>query len=232
MRTAGVIGGIGPESTIQYYRQVIATYRERLTDGSYPPILINSIDMTRMLALIGAGQLAEVTAYLLGEIGALARAGAAFGALSSNTPHVVFEALARASPIPLVSIVETARRAAETAGLRRVALFGTRYTMGGRFYPDAFAAAGIAVIAPQPQEQAYIHERYMGELVHGVLNAGTRVGLLELVERLQARDGIDGLVLGGTELPLILTMPEHRGLPFLDTTRLHVERIVDEILRP
>ena len=95
MRTAGLIGGIAPESTIQYYRGIVAGYRARNPDGSYPPVIINSIDMQRMLALIGAGKLAEVTSLLAEEVQKLSRAGAEFAALASNTPHVVFDALQR-----------------------------------------------------------------------------------------------------------------------------------------
>ncbi|MEW5869831.1 MAG: aspartate/glutamate racemase family protein [Chloroflexota bacterium] len=133
MKTVGIVGGIGPESTIEYYRQIIALYRQQRRDGSYPRILINSIDMKKMLDLIGAGNLAGVTGYLLEEIQKLARAGADFGALASNTPHLVFDELRRLSPIPLISIVEAACQKAAGLGLRRVGLYGTRFTMqGGR----------------------------------------------------------------------------------------------------
>src|SRR5215207_7492229 len=89
MKTVGIIGGIGPESTVEYYRSIIAAYRGRKRDGSYPPVIINSIDMTRMLDLIAADELAEVAAYLAGEVRRLARAGADFGVLAANTPHIV-----------------------------------------------------------------------------------------------------------------------------------------------
>src|SRR5512137_420591 len=169
MKTVGIIGGIGPESTIEYYRQIIASYRQRQRDGSYPSLLINSIDMKKMLDLIGANELAAVTQYLLGEVQKLAQAGADFGALASNTPHLVFEALNRQSPIPLISIVETACDAAQALGLRRTGLFGTRFTMRGRFYADVFSRERIALVTPSPDEQTYIHNKYMGELVNGVV---------------------------------------------------------------
>ena len=93
MKTAGIIGGIGPESTIEYYRFIIEAYRSRTTDGSYPSIIINSIDMKRMLDGIAAGLLDETVAYLSNEIDKVVAAGAEFVALASNTPHVVFEKL-------------------------------------------------------------------------------------------------------------------------------------------
>lgn len=230
MRIAGLIGGIGPESTIQYYRQIVAGYRARTKDGSYPPVVVTSIDMTKMLTLMGEGRFAEVTEFLRGELWRLARAGAGFGVLTSNTPHLVFEELQELSPIPLISIVEVARAAAQARGLRRVGLVGTRFTMEGGFYSKVFSTSGIAVVAPLAGERAVIHERYMGELVQGVFRAETRAEFLAVLATLRLREGIDGVVLGGTELPLLLTEPSYNGLPVLDTTRLHAERIVAEIL--
>lgn len=232
MKTAGIVGGIAPESTIQYYRQIVGLYRDRTRDNSYPPVIINSIDMTRMLDLVGAARLDDLTDFLLSEIGKLEKAGAGFAVLASNTPHVVFEALQSRCAIPLISIVQAAADAAAASGMQRVGLLGTRFTMSGRLYPELFAAMGMEVVSPDPAEQDYVHEKYMGELVRGVFLPETRSRLLAIVSQLRDRHGIDGVVLGGTELPLILTEPEHEGLRFLDTTRLHVARIVDAILAP
>jgi aspartate racemase len=230
MKTVGIIGGIGPESTIEYYRLIIAAYRKQRTDGGYPSIIINSIDMTRMLGFVASNELESVTEYLNDQVHRLARAGADFGALASNTPHIVFDEVSRHSPIPLISIVEAACSAALDLGLKRVGLFGARFTMEGRFYPDLFSRAGIAVIVPEQDERDYIHDRYMSELVNGILLDETRERLYSIMDRMKERDGIDGLILGGTELPLILTEAEHNGIPLLDTTRIHVERIVAELL--
>ena len=232
MKTAGIIGGIAPESTIQYYRQIVAAYRSRNPDGSYPPVIVNSIDMTKMLDLIGANRLPEVTRYLSDEILKLERAGADFAVLASNTPHVVFAELQDRSPIRLISIVDAARDAARSAGLQCIALLGTRFTMHGQFYPETFEPAGITVIVPDAQEQAYVHDKYMGELVNGIFLPETRGRILDIVRRLRSSALIDGVVLGGTELPLVLPAVEYEGIPFLDTTKLHVARIVDAMLAP
>jgi aspartate racemase len=229
VKTAGIIGGIGPESTIEYYRLIIRQYRQKVNDGSYPSIIINSIDMTRMLDFIGAGKLADVVGFLLEEIGRLAAAGADFGLLASNTPHVVFDILSGQSPIPLVSIVEAACGAAKDSGLKRLGLFGTRFTMGGRFYPDVFEKAGITLVTPNSEEQTYIHDKYMNELVNGIILEETRAGLLSVADRLKREEHIDGLLLGGTELPLILRDSGDLGIPFLDTTQIHVEAAVAKL---
>ena len=230
MKTAGIIGGIGPASTIEYYRLIVALYRERKPDGSYPHLIINSIDLDRMRRMIEVNLLSDVTEYLLSEIDRLGDAGADFGALAANTPHMVFDALRRRSPVPLISIVEVTCQAAQAAGMKRLGLFGTRFTMNGRFYPEVFAQTGIALVVPGASEQDYIHDKYMNELVHDILLPTTRQGMLAIVERLRVEEHIEGLILGGTELPLLLGDVKDAGIPFLDTTRLHVEQIVTRML--
>src|SRR6266702_7490418 len=165
MKTLGVVGGLGPESTIDYYEKIIALYRERTRDGSYPRFIIISIDLKKGLDFMEAGDLAGMAAYLLEEIGKLADAGADFALISANTPHIVFDEVAFKSPIPLISIVEATCAAAKALGLKRLALFGTRYTMQGTFYPKVFSREGVELVVPDAQDQDYIHNKYLDELV-------------------------------------------------------------------
>jgi aspartate racemase len=230
MKTIGIIGGIAPASTIEYYRLIIASYREQKRDGSYPPIIINSIDMAKMLGLIGEKKVAEVTEYLLGEVIKLAKAGADLGLFASNTPHLVFEDIQRQSPIPLISIVEATCQAAQALSLKKVGLFGTRFTMQAQFYPEVFARQGIAIVAPDLADQDYIHDKYMSELVNGVYRDETRERLVAIIDRMIEKDDIQGLILGGTELPFILRNSTDNDIPFLDTTKIHVERVVAQML--
>jgi aspartate racemase len=230
MKLIGMIGGTGPESTIDYYRLFIATYRERKPDGSYPPLIINSIDLTAMLELVNANELGVLTRYLLQEIHRLAKAGVSIGLLASNTPHIVFDDLERASPIPLISIVETTCQAVARQQLKRIGLFGTRFTMLGGFYQKVFERNGIELVIPDAVDRDYIHTHYMTELVNGVFLPETRHHFLAIARRLMEQQEIEALILGGTELPLLLRDATEIDIPLLDTARLHVERAVSELL--
>ena len=230
MKTLGIIGGLGPESTIDYYGKIIALYRERTGDGSYPQFIVNSINLKKGLDFMDANNLKAMADYLVEEIGKLARAGATFGLISANTPHIVFDEVAPQSPIPLISIVEATGAAAKARKLKRLALFGTRYTMRATFYPKVFSQEGIELLVPDPEDQTYIHEKYLNELVSGKFLPETRAGLLAIVDRIKANSDIDGVILAGTELPLILRDAEHKGIPFLDTTQIHCEAAVTEML--
>src|SRR5436853_5360867 len=163
MKTLGMIGGLGPESTVDYYQRIIALYRERTGDRHYPEFVIVSVDLRKGLDFMDANDLSGMANYLLEGIHKLARAGADFGIISANTPHIVFDEVAPKSPIPLISIVEATRAAAKAQKLRRLALFGTRYTMQADFYPKVFKREGIELHVPDPNEQDYIHEKYFNE---------------------------------------------------------------------
>lgn len=230
MKTLGVIGGIGPESTIEYYRLLIETYQEQKGGDSYPSVVINSIDLQRMIEWFTAGRLSDAADYLVSEVDRLARARVDFALLSANTAHAVFEEVKRRSAVPLLSIVEATCAEAKARGLKKLGLLGTRFTMGGRFYPEVFDREGVALAVPNAEEQAFIHGKYMGELLKGVFLPETREALHGIAERLRERDGVDGLILGGTELPLILRGETAAGLPLLDTTRIHVRAAVAELL--
>jgi aspartate racemase len=230
MKTLGIIGGLGPESTIDYYQKIIALYRERIGDGSYPEFIINSVNLKKGLDFMAANNLAGMADYLMEAIGKLARAGADFGLIAANTPHIVFDDVAPKSSIPLISIVEATCAAAKTQNLKRLALFGTRYTMQATFYPKVFSRGGIELLIPESSDQDYIHDKYMNELVPGKFLPETRAGLLAIVDRMKAKSDIDGVILAGTELPLILRDPDYDRIPFLNTTKIHCQAAVDEML--
>jgi aspartate racemase len=230
MAIVGIVGGLGPESTIDYYRRIIELWREADPNSS-PSIIIDSLDVNLGIRLVSNDH-HELTNYLLSSLERLARAGCDFAALAANTPHIVFDALARESPVPLLSIVEVCADEALRLGYHRVGLLGTGFTMGATFYHDAFAQKGIAVAIPNERDRSWLHERYLGELLIGDFRQETRSGVENLVERLREHERIEAIVLAGTELPLLMQSPTVAGLPVLDTTELHVRAIVRRLRAP
>jgi aspartate racemase len=239
MKTLGIIGGLGPESTVDYYQTIIALYREHTADDSYPQFFINSVDLNRVREPVLANDLAQLVENLVTEIEKLARAGADFGLIAANTPHLVFDEVAVRASIPLISIVEATVSAAKDRHLRRLAIFGTKFTMNGEFYAKPFRREQIELIRPDAPDQDYIHDKYMNELIAGNFLPETKAGLLAIVDRMKAKTdppsqsygeaGIEGVILAGTELPLILPEAEHNGIPFLNTTRIHCQAAVENM---
>jgi aspartate racemase len=226
MSTLGLVGGLGPESTIDYYRRILDAWRRH--DPTAPSIVIDSLDVQRGIQLVQHDRAGFVD-YLLASLRRLAGAGADIAAISANTPHIVFDELASRSPLPLISIVEATAEEAKRRGLTRVLLLGTRFTMDAPFYPTVCARYGVDVVVPDEAERAWVHDRYIGELLEGEFRDDTRQQFIALVTRLRDQERIDGVVLGGTELPLLLTSPTIADLPVLDTTAIHVDAIVTRL---
>ena len=221
MKTIGIVGGIAPASTIEYYKYLIDAYRRSSPGGAYPSIVINSIDPRRMLGMMEAGDMPGTVEYLVSALRVLADAGVDLALFASNTPHLLFDEIRSQSPVPLVSIVEAARDEAQRRGLRRVGLLGTGFTMRAAFYRDAFATARITLVAPDPADI---------ELVPGVYRDDTRTALLAVIDRMRTAHNLDGVVFGGTELPLLIPPDAHPKLGILDTMRAHVDAAVARML--
>ncbi len=227
MATLGLVGGLGPESTIDYYQRILAAWARR-APGSAPSIVIDSLDVDRALALVASDH-AALAEYFVASVRRLAAAGAEVVAISANTPHIVFDAVAARSSVPLISIVEVCADAVRSAGCARVAVLGTRFTMEASFYPEVFARRGLAVVTPDADDRAWLHRVYVDELLRGTFTDAARDAVTALACRLHAAARIDGVVLAGTELPLLLRADTLDSLPLFDTTALHVAALVDSL---
>lgn len=224
MKTVGIVGGLGPESTIDYYRRIIESWQKEEPSTS-PSIIIDSLDVQRALTLVASDRSA-FRDYLAASLQRLASAGADFAAMTANTPHIVFDELAAKSSIPLLSIVEVCAEEARRRGMTRVGLIGTRFTMDAPFYPEVFARYGIDVVLPCSAERAWVHDRYVGQLLLGEFREETRQEFTSLIVRMRDEEIIEAMILGGTELPLLLRAEEIAAVPVLDTTALHVAAII------
>jgi aspartate racemase len=227
MGIVGLVGGLGPESTIDYYRRLIDGWRA-IDPGTSPAIVVDSLDAQRALRLVSSDRDALVE-YLSNSVERLERAGADFIAITANTPHIVFDDLVARSSVALLSIVEVCAREAVRRGFTRVALLGTRFTMEASFYPEVLARHGVTMIAPTADDRAWIHDRYVNQLLRGDFRDGTRAEFVALIERLRRDERADGVILGGTELPLLLGTSTVAGVPVLDTTELHVRAILERL---
>ena len=226
-KVIGIIGGIAPPSTIDYYQKIILGFQERGKTSQYPSILINSIDMTRMLELVAKKEHNALVDYISGEIQKLRDGGADFAAMASNTPHIVFERLQKRSTIPLISIVDVTVAFAKKLGLKKLGLFGTKSTMQSGFYQAGFSREGIEIITPSLEMQNYIHDKYMNEFVKGIFLAETKKKLIDITHEMIKLNGIEGLVLGGTELPFVLKEKDFENFVLLNTTEIHVDSILE-----
>lgn len=225
MAVVGLVGGLGPESTVDYYRRLLD--RARPGEARHAPsIVIDSLDVDLALRLVATDRPA-LTAYLLASVRRLAAAGVDFVAMTANTPHLVFDEVAAASPVPLISIVAVTAAEAQRLNCRRLLVLGTRFTMDAGFYAATLAQRGIEGIVPAEDDRRWIHAAYVDELLRGTFRDDTRARFVACIEQARATAAVDGVILAGTELPLLLRDVDV-GLPMLDTTALHVEAIVCE----
>ena len=229
MKKLGLIGGTGPESTIEYYKGIEYGVQRRSGSSFFPNLTIESLSVFDVLGFCERQDYAGLTEYLLKGVQNLASAGAECAALTGITPHIVFDELAAAASIPLISMVDTARDDAAARGFRKIALLGTRPTMEGHFFQDSFARRGIEVVTPDAAEREYIGMKIEMELEFGKVFPETQQKFCEIAERMIREENAEAVVLGCTELPLIfrgVTLPA----PYIDVMQVHIDALVETIL--
>ena len=229
MNKLGLIGGTGPESTIEYYKGIEYGVQQKAGRSFFPNLTIESLSVFDVLEFCGKQDYAGLTAYLLKGIRNLAAAGANYAALTGITPHIVFEELSKASPIPLISMVDTARDYAAAQGYKRICLLGTLPTMEGEFFQSSFAKCGIEVVTPNAEERNYIGTKIETELEFGKVLPETQQKFKEIAERIIKEEQVQAIVLGCTELPLIFKSVE-LPVPYIDVMQVHINTLVDLIL--
>ncbi len=229
MKKLGLVGGMGPESTIPYYHDIVYGVQKRLGEQIFPNLTIESVNVFEVLGLCKAEKYDELTECLMQAINNLAQSGAEFGALSANTSHIVFDRLKEKSPIPLISIVEATCQEAVCKNLKRIGLLGTIFTMTGEFFKKPFLEKGIEIVIPQSAELEFINDKISSELEFGIVKEETLKEFQQIIARMKEENGIEAVVLGCTELPLILN-DEVSPVPCLDTMQIHVNAIVNRIV--
>jgi aspartate racemase len=226
----GIVGGTGPESTIDYYRKAIWRWRAMRPDGTYPEIVIASVDGGTVIRQLGERAFEEVGRTFGEALVGLETAGCDLALIASNAGHLAYDHLEPAPRIDTIHIVDAALDDALRAGYRRLGIIGTRFVVKSDLYPSRFGPAGIDVIAPTDAELTVVHDIYLGELVEGLILDASRARIVEVIRSMRDRDRIDGVVLGGTELALTLTAPTYVDVPVLDTARIHVETAIERLV--
>ncbi len=221
----GILGGMSPESTVDYYLRITHRYVERFGDHNYPEIMIYSVrfqpyidwPMENRWDLVGNG-LAEAAMVL-------EKAGADFIIIATNTMHIVIDEICSRITIPVLSLLDVVGDAILTQGMKTVGLLGTKYSMEHGFYQTSLGRKGIQVIVPETKDREYINQVIYSELVYGKIRDESRTGFLSVMDRL-AGNGAEGMILGCTEIPLLIH-GEDTSLPLFDTTTLHADAALD-----
>lgn len=222
MKKIGILGGMSPEASLEYYHLFISLAKEREPEGRYPELMIYSLNFEDFCKPASEGKDNQVISLLRRKLAALEDAGADFALMASNTPHMYYEKLKKDISIPLLSIVESTADVASEKGFDRVGLLGTEFTMTGDFYQKTFEKRGMEIVVPEKNDQKLVHEKIMNELVNGQILDPTREKLVDIANKMRRTKGVEAIILGCTELPLILS-EEETGFPVLNTTKIHVK---------
>jgi aspartate racemase len=229
MKRAGLIGGMGPESTLDYYRAIIEAFKTGSGKLDYPEMVIYSVNLSEFLDLMKIRDYDRIVNMLVSKLRSLKDAGADFAAITANTPHILFDRIRDNSPLPLISIVEATCEEAKKLGLKKPGLFGTGFTMAATFYQEVFQKNNIIVEVPEVDDQKAINYKLFSEIELGIFKDETRNFLISQIDKMVKQQNIDSLILGCTEFPLILSESNYAGIPILNTTQIHVDAIVKSI---
>lgn len=210
------------ESTIKYYDLILEKYYEKFNDYNYPEILIFSLNFQKLIDYELGGNRAKYIEYLMNGIKSLENGGATFIVMAANSPHAVYNDLENLSKVPILSIVKATAEKACQENMKKLLLLGIKFTMQNTFYQDNFKELGIEVITPSNEEQDVIDKIIFNELVIGFFKQESKENLLRIIEKYE----VDGVILGCTELPLILTQNDTK-IKLLDTLQIHVDATLD-----
>lgn len=221
MSAVGIVGGLGVGATIHYYERITAACKAR---GLVPDLAIVHADVDHGQNLVRAGRLDALAEYLAGFVERLACAGAKTAVLPAVTPHICIKELTPLLPIPLIDIVEVLAAELVRRRIKRVALMGSIFTVQGSLFGQL---AGIEIAKPQPDEVDFIGQAYQ-RILDGKTEPGDADGLRRIAAALQQRDGVETILLAGTDLTALFD-ERTAGFPCLDVSRPHIDAIVEKL---
>ncbi|MFZ3579487.1 aspartate/glutamate racemase family protein [Virgibacillus sp. DJP39] len=231
MKRAGIIGGLGPESTVEYYQSFIHKYQDRMNSKKIlPELFINSINMYKVFQLISEDKINELVEYVGSAAQKLEEIGADFVVISANTPHIVFDEVRKKVTVPMISIVESTYEKADQLGLQNVGMLGTKFTMENDFFKKPFLTGSKKIVVPSEEDQQFIHQKIVDEIENGVIKQETKIAFLKIINKLIEDERLDGVILGCTELPMILK-DDDVSIPLLNTTDIHVNKMIEQLFK-
>ncbi len=228
MRTIGLLGGMSWESTAIYYQLANELVRDRLGGLHSARILLSSVDFAVVEEMQSSGRWNDAGVLLANEARRLEQAGADLLVLCTNTMHKVAATIEESVSIPLLHLGDATAGAVLAAGLQKVGLLGTGFTMSQDFYRARLESHGLTVLVPDEDDRSLVHRVIYDELCLGVVRDESRAAYVEVVDRLLAA-GAEGIILGCTEIEMLIG-PDDLDVPSFPTTRIHVEAAVDAAL--
>jgi len=218
----GILGGLTPESTITYYMHIVHRYYELYGDHGYPESIIYGVSFQKYEDWMNNEDWDSIENALLGGLKSLKQAGADFAVIATNTMHILFDKLQARIDIPLISIVDATAEAIKKEGFKKVGLIGTQFSMTKPFYREGLAKHGIEVVTPNKEDQDYIVKVIFEELSIGKIREESREGYLKIINKLVSK-GAEGIVLGCTEIPLLIRQKD-TDVKVFDTATVHAEK--------
>lgn len=225
MKKIGLVGGVGPASTVEYYLQLVDLYRKER--GCYPEIIIDSVDMALHTALFDEENYEKIADLLVESLNCLKAGGAEIAAITANTEHIVWDRIKERLPIKTVSIVEAAVDEIKAKSFQKVVIFATAWTLKSGLYKKALENAGIMPIVPYENDIELLGNLIYPNLENGIVIPEDKEKMIALAEKYIIGNNADALLLGCTEIPLMIKENDV-SVPIIDTTKNHIRRIFDQ----
>lgn len=229
MKHIGLIGGLSPESTIEYYRIICSGFNEKYGGWNFPQITIQSLNLQEIADLFNNNRWDDVADVIVSAVYDLQRAGADFAAIATNTPHNAYERIKEYSPLEVLSIMDATAKEVAEDGITKVGLLGTKQTMEYGFFQRTFSNYGLETLIPNENERERVDQVIWNELIHGKITESAKRDYIKIIQRLVDK-GAEGIILGCTEIPL-LVKPEDTHIKTYDTTTIHAKAILNYALK-
>ena len=226
MKKIGLVGGTGPESTLMYYKELNSRIDAATNGAEMPDIAIESVNFRKAWGMVSAGKNEDLSNYLSEKVMCLKKSGAEIISLTAGTMHIVFNEIKEQTGVDLVSIPKAVADEAAAKGIKKVGLLGTIFTMEKDYMKEDLRAAGIEVIIPEKTERDLIAKRILEELELGIVKESTLAEFTTIINRMKKEDGIEGVILGCTELPLLLN-EGNCPVPCLDAVEIHINKLIE-----